>query len=64
MDMKNRKLWLALIGLLALAPSLALASLQVGDQAPDFSIPDTAWVNHQLSQYRGQVVQLMFWQNF
>jgi hypothetical protein len=62
--MKNRTHRLALVGLLVLLPGLALASLQVGDAAPNFSIPDTAWVNHQLSQYHGQVVQLMFWQAF
>lgn len=60
----NRKLFLCLLGLLALLPSLALGILSVGDQAPNFTIPDTAWVNHQLTDFRGKVVQLMFWQAF
>ena len=54
---------LALAGLLMLLPSMAMAVLQVGQQAPDFSLPDTAWVNHSLSEFRGKVVHLLFWQS-
>ncbi len=53
-----------LLTMLALAPTAALAVLNVGDQAPNFSIPDTAWVNHSLSEYRGKVVLIQFWQQF
>lgn len=62
--MKARSVLIVLLAALALAPATALALLEVGDPAPDFSLPDTAWVNHQLSQYRGQVVLLNFWQAF
>lgn len=50
--------------LLGLLPALALATLQVGEQAPDFSIPDSTGVPRRLSEFRGQVVQILFWQNF
>lgn len=53
-----------LAALLALVPATALATLHVGQSAPDFSIPDTANVNHTLSQYRGKVVHLLFWMEF
>jgi hypothetical protein len=62
--MKVRVLFAALLALALLVPGIAQARLQVGNNAPDFTIPDTAWVNHSLSQYRGQVVLLMFWQAF
>ncbi len=52
-----------LLGLLALLPVVATATLQVGDPAPDFTLPDTAYVNHALSEYRGKVVLLNFWQS-
>jgi hypothetical protein len=57
------KSWLLVLALL-LAPLPALGVLQVGQQAPNWSLPDTAWVNHQLVQYRGQVVLLNFWMEF
>jgi hypothetical protein len=50
-----------LFALLALAAAPALARLQVGQTAPNFTLPDTAGVNHQLSEFRGQVVLLNFW---
>ena len=59
--MKNRHNLALLAALLALAPSLALGVLQVGQEAPNFSLPDTAGVNHSLSEYRGRVVLLNFW---
>ena len=57
------KAGLALLALLALAPS-AFAVLNVGDPAPDFNIPDTAGMNHHLTEWRGKVVLLQFWQQF
>ncbi len=53
----------ALLGLLVLMPATALAVLHVGDPAPDFTLPDTANVNHSLSEWRGRVVLLDFWQS-
>jgi hypothetical protein len=55
---------LALLAALALAPSAAFAVLNVGDQAPDFNIPNTAWINHHLTEWHGKVVLLQFWQQF
>ena len=52
-----------LLGLLVLLPASALAVLQVGQEAPNFSAPDTAGVMHQFSEYRGRVVVLNFWQS-
>lgn len=53
---------LALLAL-ALVPMLAIAGPVPGQAAPNFTLPDTAGVNHQLVDYRGQVVQLFFWQS-
>ena len=62
--MKHASRCLALLAALALAPSAAFAVLNVGDQAPDFTIPDTAWVDHYLTEWRGKVVLIQFWQQF
>jgi len=62
--MKARPFLAVLLTLAALLPGTALAVLGVGDQAPDFNIPDTAWVNHHLTEWRGKVVLLQFWQQF
>ena len=57
------KVGLALLAVLALAPSAAFAALQVGDAAPDFTLPDSASVMHSLSEFRGQVVAILGWTN-
>jgi hypothetical protein len=62
--MKARTLLVGLLMVLALAPTAALAVLNVGDTAPDFNIPDTAWVNHHLTEWRGNVVMILFWQQW
>jgi hypothetical protein len=62
--MNAKALLLVLLTVLALAPAVALAKLNVGDQAPDFNIPDTAWVNHHLTEWRGKVVMILFWQQW
>ncbi len=54
---------IAVLALAGLLPGTALAVLNVGDQAPNFTLPDTAWVNHQLTEYAGRVVLLNFWQS-
>ena len=58
------KTGLALLAALTLAPSAAFAVLQVGDTAPDFTLPDSAGANHSLSDFRGQVVTILGWANF
>jgi hypothetical protein len=62
--MKARTFLVGLLMVLALAPTAALAVLNVGDTAPDFNIPDTAWVNHHLTEWRGNVVMILFWQQW
>jgi len=62
--MKARTLLVMLLTVLALAPTAAFAVLNVGDQAPDFNIPDTSWVNHHLTEWRGKVVMILFWQQW
>ncbi|MBN2538171.1 redoxin domain-containing protein [candidate division WOR-3 bacterium] len=49
------------VALVALAPSVAPAVLQVGQEAPNFTLPDTAYVNHELTEWRGRCVLLNFW---
>ena len=62
--MNGKALLLVLLMVLVLAPTAALAKLSVGNQAPDFNIPDTAWVNHHLTEFRGKVVMILFWQQW
>lgn len=61
--MPHKKLFLSAVGVLALVPALLMAWPQPGEQAPDFTVADTAWEAHNLSDYRGKVVQLFFWQS-
>jgi hypothetical protein len=62
--MNGKALLLVLLMVLVLAPTAAFAKLNVGNQAPDFNIPDTAWVNHSLSEFHGKVVMILFWQQW
>jgi len=57
-----RKLMLALV-VLAAVPAMMMAYPAVGGPAPNFTLPDTAGVNHSLSDYAGQTVCLFFWQS-
>src|SRR5258707_7296882 len=45
-------------GLLALSAGVALAGVEVGQPAPDFSLPDTNGQSHRLSEYKGKYVVL------
>ena len=38
--------------------------LDIGDPAPDFTLPDLDGVPHTLSDYLGRVVVLAFWANW
>ena len=51
--------------LLALGPACRpiQSTPNVGDQAPSFSLPDTAGVKHSIADWRGKVVVLTFWQS-
>jgi peroxiredoxin len=55
--MRIRNLCLV-VGVLALSAGAALAGVEVGRPAPDFSLPDTNGQAHQLSQYKGKWVVL------
>jgi hypothetical protein len=57
-----RKLLVALV-VLAAIPAMMMAYPHVGDPAPNFTLADTAGVNHSLSDYNGNVVYLFFWQS-
>jgi hypothetical protein len=57
-----RKILLALV-VLAAVPAMMMAYPAVGDPAPKLTQPDTAGVNHSLTDYAGKVVQLFFWQS-
>ncbi len=58
-----RKLLLALV-VLAAVPAIMMASPGVGDPAPNFTLKDTANVNHSLFDYTGSVVHLFFWESW
>ncbi|MCX6843125.1 MAG: redoxin domain-containing protein [candidate division WOR-3 bacterium] len=55
-----RKMLLALV-VLAAIPAMVMAWPQPGDTAPNFTLPDSAGTNHQLTDYAGKVVMLNFW---
>jgi hypothetical protein len=57
-----RKYLLAL-AILAAVPAILMAYPPVGGVAPNFTLPDTAGVNHSLYDYQGKAVQLFFWQS-
>ena len=59
----KKRVFLAGLAVLALAPGLLMAYPHVGDTAPNFTAPDTAWVNHSLTDYRGHVVHILFWKS-
>jgi peroxiredoxin len=59
----KKRVFLAALAVLALTPALLMAYPSVGSPAPNFTLPDTALVNHSLTDYRGKVVQLLFWQS-
>ncbi|MEO0080065.1 MAG: redoxin domain-containing protein [candidate division WOR-3 bacterium] len=61
--MKSRYVF-AVLALVAAFAGTARATLQVGEPAPDFGLPDSAGNVHHLSDFRGQVVHILFWENF
>ncbi|MBI4722629.1 MAG: redoxin family protein [Candidatus Stahlbacteria bacterium] len=44
-----------------LGASILLAGPGPGSPAPNFTLPDTALVNHSLTEFTGKVVLLNFW---
>jgi hypothetical protein len=49
---------------LAFVPAMLLAGGPTpGQLAPNFTLPDTANVQHSLRSYEGKVVHLFFWQS-
>ena len=59
MTMRNLCL---VFGVLALSAGAAVAGVEVGQPAPNFSLPDTNGQTHQLSQYKGKWVVLEWYQ--
>jgi len=56
-----RKVMLAMVALAL--PAILMAGPNPGDPAPNFTLPDSEGVNHQLTDFTGKVVQLFFWQS-
>ena len=52
---------LLLIPVFALLVASAQAWPQPGEPAPDFTVQDTTWENHTLSELHGKVILLNFW---
>jgi hypothetical protein len=61
--MRSRALLLLPLFVFGLACNAFVATPDVGDKAPNFSLPDTTGANHSLAGFRGKVVVLTFWQS-
>jgi hypothetical protein len=61
--MRSRALIAIPLVIFGLACNAFIPTPDVGHKAPNFSLPDTAWVNHSLTEFRGKVVVLNFWQS-
>jgi hypothetical protein len=55
----NFILGVVMVGLLS--AGICVAGPGIGQQAPAFTLKDSANVNHSLSDYSGKVVMLNFW---
>ena len=53
-------LLVAVAGALALGPTAPAAALEVGDKAPDFTLPATTQDKLSLSEYHGKKTVLLF----
>ena len=61
--MKKLLFLLSVGGIILSTASLSIAGPAIGTAAPNFNLPDTAGVNHQLSgtEFTGKVVLVNFW---
>jgi len=53
---------LTVLGLLS--AGVCVAGPGIGDPAPNFTLPDSAGVNRSLTNYRGRVAMLNFWDSW
>lgn len=51
----------ARLGLAGLLAAIGLAAMAAEGPAPDFALASTSGANYRLSEYRGEVVALVFW---
>ncbi len=63
MTMANKTMALLAVGALQCFAPVAAAGVNVGTDAPDFTLKDVDGVNHSLSDFEGKVVLLNFWQS-
>jgi hypothetical protein len=60
----RRNAWVVIpLVIWGLACNAFIPTPDVGRKAPNFSLPDTSWVEHSLTEFRGKVVLLNFWQS-
>jgi cytochrome oxidase Cu insertion factor (SCO1/SenC/PrrC family) len=57
----NKLIGSALLALLLTSPAIGRADVEVGQQAPNFALPDQSGKIHQLTDYRGKTVILAFY---
>ena len=61
MNLRSTAPLLAAISLISLASVARAADVEVGQPAPEFSLPDQTGKVHKLADYRGKTVVLAFY---
>jgi hypothetical protein len=61
--MRSSAIAVLFLVLFGLACNFFASTPDVGNKAPNFTLPDTAGVKHSLAEFRGKVVLLNFWQS-